>query len=412
MKTKILRFEDSQVHDFLFLPSTRIDSNGLPLSLSLSLSPPVMAVYLVLPEGKGISRVQSVNVEKSAAARDSFRDRWPVRLANHSYRWLACRAAAHVTRRSYSRIDRGSGLPFRRPHAAPGSPYDRSTRIPRSMHQIDHEIASTTNILDGWRSAIQWGPRSRRILSRPSHDWWKIVARGGITWTNGRIVGSLERCQPPLARNLSVVRSTTRLDRPHVSLYFFPLFLFFRWILDFSTPAEPLWAIHRECARVCVRVPLERLWSWTNAPDIYVYTRRETRRSQRWLPPRHRAVPRLRKLDPRSSSPDFPPSCAFFSPPVPPGRDEREREKEDGRAIDEWKVEVLDYEITRERRGVVWFWQGFVFSFLFFFGGFGMIDGFSIRQVRDVFSAKGRIFPGEGEFIDEFLINFIWEYRF
>lgn len=41
-----------------------------------------------------------------------------------------------------------------------------------------------------------------------------------------------------------------------------------------------------------------------------------------------------------------------------------------------------------------------------------MIDGFSIRQVRDVFSAKGRIFPGEGEFIDEFLINFIWEYRF
>lgn len=31
-----------------------------------------------------------------------------------------------------------------------------------------------------------------------------------------------------------------------------------------------------------------------------------------------------------------------------------------------------------------------------------MIDGFSIRQVRDVFSAKGRIFPREEgeEFID------------
>lgn len=35
-------------HDFLFLPSTRIDSNDSPLSLS----PPVVAVYLVLP-GKG-----------------------------------------------------------------------------------------------------------------------------------------------------------------------------------------------------------------------------------------------------------------------------------------------------------------------------------------------------------------------
>lgn len=37
------------------------------------------------------------------------------------------------------------------------------------------------------------------------------------------------------------------------------------------------------------------------------------------------------------------------------------------------------------------------FLFFFFFGvaGFGMIDGFSIRRVRDVFLAKGRIFSGE-----------------
>lgn len=37
------------------------------------------------------------------------------------------------------------------------------------------------------------------------------------------------------------------------------------------------------------------------------------------------------------------------------------------------------------------------FFFLFFFGvaGFGMIDGFSIRRVRDVFLAKGRIFLEE-----------------
>ena len=39
----------------------------------------------------------------------------------------------------------------------------------------------------------------------------------------------------------------------------------------------------------------------------------------------------------------------------------------------------------------------FFLFFFFFFGvaGFGMIDGFSIRRVRDVFLAKGRIFLEE-----------------
>lgn len=56
---------------------------------------------------------------------------------------------------------------------------------------------------------------------------------------------------------------------------------------------------------------------------------------------------------------------------------------------------LRDYEGTRRRRVVLTAFCFFFFLFFFGVAGFGMIDGFSIRRVRDVFLAKGRIFSGE-----------------
>lgn len=158
----------------------------------------------------------------------------------------------------------------------------------------------------------------------------------------------------------------------------------------------------RNFARVCAFLS-RRLWSWTsNAPHIYVYTRRETRRSQRRLTDTELSRD-CAKLDPL----DFPPSCAFFSPP---GRD--------GTGIDEWrKVEVLDYGDLRREEGVVWFWQGFVFFFFFSprcrssdvwhdrMDFDGSIDG----GLGDVFSLEGGRGGGRENLST---INFSWEYRF
>lgn len=62
-------------------------------------------------------------------------------------------------------------------------------------------------------------------------------------------------------------------------------------------------------------------------PDIYVYTRAARNSSLSTMTaPATSSGPATAQT--RSPSLDFPPSCAFFSPPVPPGRDERERERE------------------------------------------------------------------------------------
>lgn len=145
-------------------------------------------------------------------------------------------------------------------------------------------------------------------------------------------------------------------------LFLFPDDGFSRIVL--KNPARRATSIHAR-ARACVRSsrPIMILDEQLSSRLIYTCTRGEklVALSDDCRP---RAAPRLRKLDPL----DFPPSCAFFSPP---GRD--------GTGIDEWrKVEVLDYEKRRRvvLTGFCFFLLFFIFSF--FLRMFGMIDGFSV----------------------------------
>lgn len=337
------RFEDSHGWSPSFLPSYRFER------LSFS---PVVAVYP--------SRISRVNVEKSAAARDSFRDRWPVRLANHSYRWLACRGAAHVTRRSYSRIDRGSGLPFRRPLP---EARDRCTR--------DCEQYSAR-----WKMIA--GPVDRG--SPHVH----LMAGRGITSDRASLAAIK-------SRNLYATRGRSRGARAFSFLLSFSGW----WILEDrfkeSCLGEPLRFTR---ARARVSVPLDRLWSWTsNSPPAWYIRVHAARNSS---------------LSATTAAPELPRDCANSIPSIflPRALSFRRRGEMAQASTNGGRSRSS---ITR--RGVVWFWQGFVFFssfsfFLFFVGCLGWLMDFRFHwRVRDVFSGR----RGRENLLS---INFTREYRF
>ena len=273
------------------------------------------------PEREKKPRVRrvSVSVEKSAAARDP-RDRCPVGPAsrNHSCRrWLACRAAAHVTRRSYSGIDREAGFGFsggrtplpeaRAALLVPtiGSPFVARDRwctsllcssVPRrrrrrrdSRRKILSAVeAGSFAALARFRldprgsSHVHLMPRTLGRLCTIDSQRLCLRDRSIESW---RPLGRIGRVQARAGQNFfrsSTITTVRRADDRRYNRR------------RFRSNTFPLFAFLRHCLRMCHhrlstfnhRITAILLDDRTTAPpdpDIYVYTRRETRRSPRWL---------------------------------------------------------------------------------------------------------------------------------
>lgn len=132
----------------------------------------------------------------------------------------------------------GKRAPFQEAaHRSRKPVYDRPTRIPRSMHQITHEIPTTTNILDGRRSAV----RRVSIEEDPTHVHLMTGRRSLRDEESlGRMDELSESRRPPLApKSIHGTIEETRSTTYYSSSYYFSLSLFLeRWIFEFSTHFE------------------------------------------------------------------------------------------------------------------------------------------------------------------------------
>lgn len=235
-----------------------------PLLVSI-LSPPLMAVSRSgrKPEGEFPRRV--VSVEKSVEARDP-RDRCPVRLASrkHSYRRLACRFAAHVTRRSYSAGSIGEAECFRRLHAAPGSRESLCTND-RSVSSVSMHLAAR----------IPRGLSTSRARFRVSHGSssripWSISSSAEATSRRGNRASSPRpqtvRSSPSGHGSQTQELDARNTDGPPINSLPTPIrssLLIDHCLLSTSSHgASPV-------------TNYTNLGASTTAADIYVYTRRK-----------------------------------------------------------------------------------------------------------------------------------------